>query len=82
MTQATLTSKGQITIPKEIRDSLHLSTGDKIDFLLTQNGEAIIRPVAQTAQEVFGLLAKQKRKPVSVEQMDTKVKESFRKKSI
>ncbi len=35
MAQATLTSKGQVTIPKEIRDALRLSTGEKIEFILS-----------------------------------------------
>jgi len=32
MATATLTSKGQITVPKEVRDQLHLSTGDRVAF--------------------------------------------------
>ena len=32
--QATITSKGQITIPKKLRDHLHLNTGDKVEFVL------------------------------------------------
>jgi len=32
--QATITSKGQITIPKKLRNHLNLSTGDKVEFVL------------------------------------------------
>ena len=36
--QATITSKGQVTLPKPIRDRLHLKPGDKIDFMLEDDG--------------------------------------------
>ncbi len=45
MPLATLTSKGQVTIPKSVRDSLHLQTGDKVDFVITQNGDALLKSV-------------------------------------
>ena len=47
MTLATLTSKGQVTIPKIVRNSLKLNTGDKIEIILTEKREAIIRPVSK-----------------------------------
>lgn len=47
MTMATITSKGQITIPKEIRDSLLLRNGDKVDFTITDQGEVLIRPLSK-----------------------------------
>lgn len=81
MAQATITSKGQITIPKEIRDSLHLGMGDRIDFLLTSDGEVIMRPVAHAAREVFGLLANRASKPKSLEQIDQKLRDSFKRNS-
>lgn len=56
MSQATVTSKGQITIPKDVRSVLHLETGDKVDFFITDNGEAIMRPLSKTTEEVFGIL--------------------------
>jgi len=34
---ATITSKGQVTIPKEIRDLLHIQTNDKVDFVVDGN---------------------------------------------
>ncbi|MEA3359453.1 MAG: AbrB/MazE/SpoVT family DNA-binding domain-containing protein, partial [Thermodesulfobacteriota bacterium] len=41
MSLATLTTKGQVTIPKKIRESLKLHTGDKIEIIVTEKMEAI-----------------------------------------
>jgi len=56
MVTATLTSKGQLTIPKTIRDSLHLRTGGRIAFIVTGHAEAVLKPVTKSVDEVFGLL--------------------------
>ena len=78
MAQATLTSKGQITIPKSIRDSLHLQAGDKIEFTITSDTEALITPVTRKVDEVFGILHKPGRKPISVRKMDEELKQEIR----
>ena len=57
MPLATLTTKGQVTIPKEIRVSLKLQTGDKIEITVTEKQEAIIRPVSKKVDELFELYA-------------------------
>lgn len=44
MSIATLSSRGQITIPKEVRDSLNLKTSDKV-AIITENGIAILKPI-------------------------------------
>lgn len=41
---ATLTSKGQITIPKEIRDTLSIEAGTKLEFDLDEDGNLTVRP--------------------------------------
>lgn len=68
---STMTQKGQVTIPKDIRDSLHLVTGDKVEFVHNERGEIVIKPVTRKVMEVAGLLSKYKKsKPVTVEDMD------------
>ena len=42
---ATITNKGQITIPKEIRDMLGLQSGDKLEFSYKKGGRLIVRPL-------------------------------------
>jgi antitoxin PrlF len=39
----TVTSKGQVTIPKRLRDSLRLSPGSKVTFEINKDGEAVLR---------------------------------------
>lgn len=65
---ATITSKGQVTVPKPIRDSLHLRPGDKLDFLL-DDGELRVAPVKSSVTALKGMLPKPAT-PVTLEQMD------------
>ncbi|MFZ1389774.1 MAG: AbrB/MazE/SpoVT family DNA-binding domain-containing protein [Thiolinea sp.] len=68
---STVTQKGQVTIPKNMRDSLHLMTGDKVEFALNERGEIVIKPLTRKVAEVAGLLSKYKKsKPVTVEMMN------------
>jgi antitoxin PrlF len=69
---ATLTSKGQITIPKEVREKLKLQTGDKLEFLIQEDGTARVIPVTSSIKELRGLIPKPK-KAVSLEDMDKAV---------
>jgi len=42
--QATLTTKGQITLPKALRTALHLSAGDKVIFEMLEDGIFVLKP--------------------------------------
>lgn len=81
MAIATMTSKGQVTIPKAVRDLLYLHAGDKVDFIVTGDGDAIVRPITKKVDDVFGILHKEGRKSVSVERMNALVKEKIRENS-
>jgi AbrB family looped-hinge helix DNA binding protein len=78
MALATLTSKGQVTIPKVIRDSLQLQAGDKVEFVLSDAKEALFRPITKKVDEVFGRLYRPGRNAASVEQMDAGLKRKLR----
>ena len=67
--EATITSKGQITIPKLLRDIWHLKIGDKILFEQTETGECIIRPRGCDVQSLRGFIP-YKGKPVSLDAME------------
>ncbi|MFZ3208640.1 MAG: AbrB/MazE/SpoVT family DNA-binding domain-containing protein [Geobacteraceae bacterium] len=49
---ATVTSKGQVTIPKEIRDLLHIRSNDKVDFVL--DGEKVLLSPVKTLLDLRG----------------------------
>ncbi len=68
-TDATLTSKGQTTIPKEIRDGLGMKTGDRITFTLMPGATVLMRVKSKSVTELAGLLHKKGRKPVPIEQL-------------
>lgn len=74
MALATLTTKGQVTIPKIIRNSLKLNTGDKIEIILTEKREAIIRPVSKKVDDVFCKLHKSGRKRASIGTMNDAIR--------
>lgn len=74
MAVATLTSKGQVTIPREIRDSLHLRTGDKVEFVVEEPGQALLRPITRKADDVYGLLHEPGRRALTIADMDAAVR--------
>ncbi|WDN88239.1 hypothetical protein BuS5_01207 [Desulfosarcina sp. BuS5] len=74
MALATLTTKGQVTIPKKIRELLKLHTGDKIEIIVTEKREAIIRPISKKVDDVFCKLHKPGRKAVTLEAIDEAVR--------
>ncbi len=73
MITATITSKGQITIPKDIRLQLDLHAGDKISFIKDEDGSINLVPIKKPLSALKGLVAKPK-EPVSIEAMNNAVK--------
>ena len=71
MPRATMTSKGQVTIPKPVRDNLGLSTGDVIDFVAGRGGGYMLHP-ARSRSPLQGLCDEMvpKGRRVTVEQMN------------
>jgi len=78
MALATLTTKGQVTIPKKIRELLKLHTGDKIEIIVTEKREAIIRPISKKVDEVFCKLQQSGRKTVSIEAMNDAIRKRMK----
>jgi AbrB family looped-hinge helix DNA binding protein len=79
MATATLTSKGQITLPKEVRDALGVSTGDRIEFVAEEDGVYKVVPVTRDIRHLKGLVGKPA-KPVSVDAMKRAVARAVAKK--
>ena len=73
MSTATITSKGQITIPKDVRASLGLQCGDKIDFIIEASGDVRFLPIIKDVSTLKGIVARPK-KAVSIEDMKATVR--------
>jgi AbrB family looped-hinge helix DNA binding protein len=76
MPSSTLTSKGQITVPKEIRDRLKLKTGQKLDFRIAEEGQVILHPRNRDVRLLKGVVKSPRRKPVSVREMNETIAEA------
>ena len=78
MPASTLTSKGQTTIPKDVRSHLKLRTGDQIDFVIEPDGSVVIRPATVHVRELKGILHRKGMKALSVNAMNAAVRKRFR----
>jgi AbrB family looped-hinge helix DNA binding protein len=80
MSVSTLTSKGQITIPKDVRERLQLHAGDKIEFVANNQNEFVIKPITKKVSDIAGLLKSYKKKnPVSIEEMNKAIGKQIQK---
>lgn len=70
MAAATITSKGQITIPIQVRTALGVDTGDRIEFVEIEKGQFAIVPMNRSVRELKGMLRVKGRKAVSIEDMN------------
>ena len=68
MSAAPITSKGQITLPKAVRDRLKLGPGDRVDFVLAPDGRFDLIPVKASVKSLKGCVPAPK-KPVTIEAM-------------
>jgi AbrB family looped-hinge helix DNA binding protein len=69
---STITSKGQITMPKEIRERLNLHYGDKVEFLLDKSGNVYIIPKKSSLIKLKGIVPRSK-KVVSLSEMNNAI---------
>jgi AbrB family looped-hinge helix DNA binding protein len=69
MATATLTSKGQITLPQEVRETLGLATGDKVDFVPDAAGGFRVVALKRDISDLRGRFAGRASKPVRIEEM-------------
>jgi AbrB family looped-hinge helix DNA binding protein len=78
MSIATVTTKGQITIPKEIRDYLKLETGSKIEFVIDESGNVKIVPLNVPIESLSGVLHRPGMKSATVEEMEIAITQGAR----
>jgi antitoxin PrlF len=72
MQESTITTKGQTTLPKDVRQALDLKPGDKLRYLILDDGEVrIIR--ARSARELAGALQSLSQRVVTLDEMDAAI---------
>ena len=70
MPSATMDSRGQLVIPKDVREHLGLRPGNRLDFIVQDNGDILLRPVVSDVRRLAGILHRPGRKAVSIEKMN------------
>jgi antitoxin PrlF len=75
MTQAIITSKGQVTIPKEIRNYLKLEVGSKVDFIIDEDGKVKILPLNVPVEALSGILHRPGMQAATIEEMEQAISE-------
>jgi antitoxin PrlF len=73
MAVATLTSKGQITIPSRVRAALGLEAGDRVEFVEQGKGQFAIIAATRSVRELKGIFQGRRSKPVSIEEMNAAI---------
>jgi AbrB family looped-hinge helix DNA binding protein len=79
MPSATISSKGQVTIPKEVRDSLSIGTGDRIAFEIRDDGVVEIHPETVDLLSLCGII-KPKVRGITIERMKADIVKAAAKK--
>ena len=69
MSEAKMTTKGQITVPKDVRLKLGLRPGDRVRFIVEDAGRVRLLPAKRDISELVGMLPKPKR-ALTLEEMD------------
>ena len=73
MATATVTSKGQITIPSQVRNALGLEAGDRVEFVEQGKGQFAIVAATRSVQELKGRFQSKRGKPVAIEEMNAAI---------
>jgi AbrB family looped-hinge helix DNA binding protein len=73
MAAATITSKGQITIPVQVRAALGVQPGDRLEFVELKKGQFVIMPATRSLKELKGMFQGRRKRPVSIEEMNAAI---------
>jgi antitoxin PrlF len=72
---ATLTGKGQVTVPQEVREKLQLRSGQQLKFTIENGRRVVVTPLYRRLSELVGILPKPKR-TVTLEEMDKAIRQA------
>jgi AbrB family looped-hinge helix DNA binding protein len=75
MPTATVSSKGQVTLPKEVRDFLNVGAGDRLEFAIEPNRTVRVRRLGKSILDLAGMLHRPGMKPMTVREMDEAIAE-------
>ena len=70
MPRSTVTSKGQVTIPKEVRDQMGLKPGDRIDFVKDKAGRFSLKAINTDFRSLRGIIKSPLGRPITLKEMD------------
>lgn len=74
MAHSTITTKGQTTIPKEIREHLKLQPGHRIEYVVDEAGRVVLRPATYDIRNLHGILHRPGQPTVTVEEMNRTIR--------
>jgi antitoxin PrlF len=77
MATSTLTSKGQITIPREVRERLHLKTGSRVDFIVEPSGQVVLKPLNGNFRSIRGIVRSRHKRHVSIKEMNETIAQGY-----
>jgi antitoxin PrlF len=75
MPSSTVTSKGQITLPKEVRSHLGLTEGDRLDFVIAEDGTVRLQPVSGSVRQLYGMLHRAGAPATTLQEIDEAIAE-------
>lgn len=76
MPSSTISSKGQITLPKPIRDALQVDTGDRVLFIVREDGIVELRPETVDILDLVGILIPPRGQTATVDQMKDAIRKA------
>jgi AbrB family looped-hinge helix DNA binding protein len=77
MPTSTLTSKGQITIPREVRERLRLKTGSRVDFIVEPSDQVVLKPLDPNFRSIRGIVRSRRKRPVSIKEMNEAIVQGY-----
>jgi antitoxin PrlF len=77
MPRSTVTSKGQVTIPKEVRDQMGLKPGDRVDFVKDRTGRFSLKTINTDFRSLRGIIKSPLGRPITIEEMNDAIARGY-----
>ena len=73
MSTAMITTKGQVTIPKNVRDAMHVQMGDRIEFVQVSDDRYEIVAITKDVEQLKGIVKSKNTQAVSIDEMNAAI---------